>query len=530
MEAAATLLTGAVVALGLAKWLNAPAIPFLLVTGVLLARVGLLDPVELRGPLTLGATFLLFVGGIELNPSRVGKHRRAALRVGAAQFALLGLAGFGAALLLGFGRLTSLYLALALTASSTLVVVGLLQRRQQLFEPFGRLVLGVLLLQDLLVILMIPLVTRATEGIGRALIELAATIAMTGLAFACLRWVGPWLLRLGDDEESVLIVTLAFLFVFLGIAELIGVPLISAAFLAGVGLSAFPVRGVVRGQLDSISDFFNAIFFTALGGIIVLPGLRELGQALVLSIVVVVFTPPLVAIVAERAGFSARPAIESGLLLSQTSELSLIVALQGMLLQQVGADVFTIVALVTALTMLLTPLISASGVTRWVLRFHPLRRDTLIEKEPDQHVVLLGCGEAGMPLLETLLSSGNVVVVVDDDPGVIARLREGGVPSIRGDALDPEVLHDAAVSRAVIVSSTVRRPRDNRLLFEVARGVPILVRVFEDDDAEWVRAHGGIPILSSEAAAKAFLRWFDTNVQLQSQATSLSAAPRPSAH
>jgi FlaA1/EpsC-like NDP-sugar epimerase len=234
---------------------------------------------------------------------------------------------------------------------------------------------------------------------------------------------------------------------------------------------------------------------------------------------VILLTTPVVAFLAERSGFSARPAVESGLLLSQTSELSLVVVLEGMILMQITPDVFTTVAVITALTMLLTPLIVSARVTRWVLRFHPLRRDTVIERQPADHVVLLGCGEAGMPLLETLLSSGHDVVVVDDDPGVIARLREGGVPSIRGDALDPEVLQDAAVSRASIVSSTVRRPRDNRLILGLAREIPVLVRVFDDEDAEWVSLHGGTPILSSEAAANAFFVWFD-GVKTQAQAGS----------
>lgn len=519
MTALTALLAGAAIALALARWLNVPSVPFLLLTGLVLANTGLLDRVQLQAPLMLGVTFLLFLGGLELNPVRVGRQRAAALRVGLAQFFLLGAAGFLIGILLGFGRLTSLYLALALTASSTLVVVQLLQRRQQLFEPFGRMVLGVVLLQDLLVILLIPLVRRASEGAVAALLGLLATLAMTVLAFICLRWMAPLILRIAEDEETLLLVTLSVLFIFLGIADLLRVPFVAGAFLAGFALSSFPVSGIVRGQLGSITDFFSAAFFVALGGLILVPGIREFTHALVFAALVVVVTPPLVAFVTERAGFSARPAIESGLLLAQTSELSLVVVLQGMILGQVGENVFSIVVIVTAVTMLLTPFLSAERVTRLMLRVHPLRRDTQVTRELTDHVVLVGCGSAGMPLLETMLAAGTSVVVVDDDPAVIARLRHGDVPSIRGDALDGAALADAGVQHARIVSSTVRRARDNELLLTMTNDVRVLVRVFEDEEGQWVQARGGVPVMSSDAGASAFLRWYDKRIE--------KAAPPP---
>jgi Trk K+ transport system NAD-binding subunit len=114
-----------------------------------------------------------------------------------------------------------------------------------------------------------------------------------------------------------------------------------------------------------------------------------------------------------------------------------------------------------------------------------------------------------MPLLETLLAGGNQVVVVDDDPAIIARLREGEVPCIRGDASDRDILDAAGARHARIISSTMRRARDNRQMLETARGTPALVRVFDDHDANWVESLGGIAVLSSAAAAQAFLKWYD---------------------
>jgi Kef-type K+ transport system membrane component KefB len=513
MMVIALLLAAAAAAHAVARWLGLPTIPLLVLAGAAVTPLAPLPPALLEDALVLGLTFLLFVTGLELSPDRVAAQRRAVLRVGALQFVVLAVVGGVAALALGFGVHEASYLALALTASSTLVVVRLLQRRQQMFEPIGRMVLGVLLLQDLLVIAAIPVILFLPLGPGPALRGVLAVAALLALAWATLRWVAPRLLRLQHDEETLLLVVLGLLFIFLAAARLLGLPLVVGAFLAGVALSPFPVNGVVRGQFAPVGDFFSAIFFTALGALLVLPTPLQLLQAAGLALVVLVITPPLVTAVAERAGFSARPGIEAGLLLSQTSELSLVVGLQGLVFGHIGQDVFTIIVLVTVTTMVLTPFITAERVVWWLLRLHPLRGRWPRFDPPSGHILLLGTGETGLPLLETLIGAGHDVLVVDDDPATIARLRYAEIPCIRGDASDAEVLRRAGADRATLVLSTIRRPEDNRALLELtgeAGGeVPTLVRVFEPDDAEWIRAAGGRPVLYSEAAAAEFLQWYE---------------------
>jgi FlaA1/EpsC-like NDP-sugar epimerase len=299
------------------------------------------------------------------------------------------------------------------------------------------------------------------------------------------------------------------LFFFVGGAHLLALPLAVGAFLAGIAISPFPLRGIARGQLVPVGDFFMALFFVSLGGLLATPTPGELAIALGFTALILILTPLIVTVLTERAGFSARPALESGMLLAQTSELSLVLALNGLVLGQIAPSVFTIVVLVTVITMVLTPFLSAEMVILRLLRLHPLRLQWRAAEPPRGHVLLLGCGEGGMPLLETLITSGEDVVVIDDDPEVIARLREGDVRCLRGDASDPEVLRAAGADHARLISSTIRRPRDNARLLERAREVPILVRVFEDEDAEWARGYGAMPVVYSEAAAEEFLAWFD---------------------
>ncbi|MDZ7779022.1 MAG: cation:proton antiporter [Gemmatimonadota bacterium] len=507
----AALLLAAAAGFGIARAFSLPAIPFLILCGFGLSLLVHLEDAFLQDTLLLGITFLVFVAGIELNPQRVRRQKVAAVAVGTVQFVLLGTLGFGVARALGFDVQAAIYLALALTASSTLVVVRILQQRRQLFEAFGRLVIGVLLLQDLAVILLIPVVTRLPDGAGSVASGVVATLVLVALAFVLLRWVLPELLRrISLDEELLLLAVLALLFVFLFLSDVMGVPHVAGAFLAGLALSSFPVNGVVRGQLGSLSDFFTAMFFTALGATLGLPSGLEVAQAVVLALVVIMVTPPLVALIAERAGFSARPAIFSGLLLSQTSEFSLVVGLQGVVLEQIQPGTFTVIALVTLTTMTVTPFLANDRLSLTLMRFHPARRvPAEAGAPPENHVLVLGCGVSGMPLLETLVIGPYRVVAVDDDPQVVQRVRDAGVEAIRGDAADTALLRRAGADRARVVVSTVRRVEDNGPLLEMADGVPILVRVFNVEDAEWVEARGGQAVLYSDAAAEGFLEWFD---------------------
>jgi len=510
MTAVAMLLLAASLGYGLARWLNLPAIPFLILGGFVLTLTGQMEGEFMQEALLLGITFLVFVAGVELNPERVRHQKGAALIVGAVQFVLLGGVGYLAARGLGFEVQTATYLALALTASSTLVAVRILQQRGQLFEPFGRLVIGVLLLQDLLVILLIPVLSGLPQGTAEVVRGVSSTLFLMGLAWILLRWVLPAVLRkLSLDEELLLLVVLSLLFAFMFLSDRMGVPLVAGAFVAGVALSSFPVSGVVRGQLASVSDFFTAVFFTALGATLGIPSPTELLQAAVLALVVLVLTPPVVAWIAERAGFSARPAIFSGLLLSQTSEFSLVVGVQGVVLGHLAPGAFNVIVLVTLGTMMLTPLLAGDRVSLWLMHLHPSRRIQEADDPPRDHVLLLGCGTSGMPLLETLMIGPHRLVAVDDDPQVVALVREAGIQAFRGDAADERLLFRTGAHQARVVISTVRRVQDNEQLLEVARGRTVLVRAFNDQDAAWVKARGGRAVLYADAAAHGFLEWFD---------------------
>ncbi|MBA2663922.1 MAG: cation:proton antiporter [Bradymonadaceae bacterium] len=508
----ALILLSSAIAFGIARWFQLPLIPALIIGGFALTGFGALpERAIVEHILEMGLTFLVFVAGIEMDPKRVGPQKRAAVLVGSLQFVTLGVTAAGLSLAMGFDATTALYIGLAATASSTLVVVRLLRTRQQIFEPFGRLVIGVLLFQDLLIILLIIALAKFWDGAEAVAIGMGSLLVLVVLAAFCMRFLLPWLIRrFGDEEEILLLSILAVLFGFIGVASALELPLFTGAFLAGVAFSSFPTSGVVRGLLSSLSDFFLALFFTSLGALITIPGVPDLLRALALVALVVILTPVLVTIVAERSGLTARNAIEGGLLIAQTSEFSLIVGLQGLILGQITQEVFSIIALVTVVTMILTPILATNRVAIRLMRFQPspIRKNKLLAPS-DDHVVLIGCGTGGRVLLDLLRARGVPVIVIDHDPATVGHLESEGISCVWGEGSDLDVLASAHAAQARVVIVTTGRVQLAEVLIGQLGRTPVMVHVFEGHEAEQIRALGGHPILYSQAASDAFIQWFD---------------------
>jgi Kef-type K+ transport system membrane component KefB len=528
MNLFAILLLTAAAAYGIARWLRLPSLPALIGAGMALNFSGFLpagfqlgsgDDDEHAGAalrvLELGLVFLVFASGVELNPRRFAKRGRTVAWVGGVQFAVSALIGFGTSRWMGFDKIESAYLGFGLAASSTLVVLNQLRSRHVMFEPFGRVITGVLLLQDALLIAVIVVLSRLGEDSLRIGLGLAEALLLGGAAWLAQKHLIPQLVkRTKPDEESLLLWLVAVLFVFVGIAFSLGLPPIVGAFAGGFAFSAFPLNGLVRAQLSSLSDFFQALFFVALGALVGVPDAADWWTALQFSAIVMFVTPPLVTAVAEWRGMSTRASIESGLLLAQTSEFSLLLGVSGMALGHLSPEGFGILALTTVITMTLTPWIGREETARALLPLHPFRRHGAAEKVPSGHVLLLGFGSAGMWTLKPLLAQGEDVLVVDDDAVVCAELARRGVRVLRGDGSEKEILQRAGAADAKLVIASMRRVGDALKVLEHVREVPVVARVFEEHEAEQIRAAGGVPVMNSQAAAETFIEWFAANDRL----------------
>jgi Kef-type K+ transport system membrane component KefB len=522
MNAFALLLATAAAAYGLARYFRLPSVPILIGAGMALNVAGF-TPGEIRiggegaaDMLELGLVFLVFASGVELNPRRFKRFGTTVLWVAGVQFALAMGVGFLCARWMGMDALEAVYMGGGLAASSTLVVLRHLQMRKAMFEPYGRVVTGVLLIQDVALVLLIVMLSRVGGGgwdVGKAMFEVCV---MGGIAWIAQRFVIPTMIsRFKPDEENLLLWLVAVLLGFAGVASWLALPLIAGAFAGGFVFSAFPLNGLVRGQLSSLVDFFQAMFFVALGAILGVPEAGLWMEAVLYSVVVIVVTPPLIALVAEWRGLNARAGIESGLILAQTSEYSLLLGLSGVALGHVSGETFSVLALTTVLTMVMTPVLGREVVANFLLPFHPLRKRGKLDETLQGHVLILGFGSAGMWTVKPLLAQGEQVLVVDDDAVVCAALAKKGIPFLRGDGAEVEVLDKAGARDAKLVIASMRRVGDALTVLRHVQGVPVVARVFEENDGENVRAAGGIPVMNSQAAADTFMAWLENNDRLK---------------
>ena len=521
MTGFAILLLAAAIAFGVSKLLHLPPIPILLLSGVALRALAEALGVEVPEALVsemieIGLAVLVFTAGVDLSPRRMLGRTKPILIVAISQFFGLGIAGVATALWLGYDFITALYLGCALSASSTLVVVRHLQKRRQMFEPFGRLVLGVLLVQDVFIILLMVALLKLPSGALSSINGVANAIALGFLAIALHKWVIPTVAKkIKLDDEELMLGALGLLFAFSGMAYLLELPFLVGSFLAGFALSAFPMNGLVRGMLGSLSGFFLALFFISIGAILTLPTTEMLGHSVIFTLVLILVTVILVSIVAEAVGYSTRASVETGLILSQTSEFSLLLALTGVLSGQISAELFSMIALITVSTMTLTPFISREKVTWALMKLHPrYRRGETECGTMSQHAVLLGYGRAGAKTVQSLKEQNIPAVVVDEDAAVIRKLIKEGTPCIQADGSNTHALELSHAREARVVICSMRRSRDAKIALDSLRGSQaiVLVRTFEADEIAMVEAAGGIAIKAAHASSKTFLEWIDLNL------------------
>ncbi len=508
------IISAAAAGFAIHHWLKLPVIPLLVFAGIIISSVGLSpDTEELTIMIGLGLTFLMFSAGIELNPRRFAGEWNAVVWMAALQFIVLAVCGFFFALILGFDRTSAVYLGAALATSSTFVVIRQLRVRVGSLQSYGRLAIGVLLLQDVTIIIVIVVLTSLAGGPINVAGSLAEVALVGGLAYLGQHWIFPRLLkRWRIDDEILLLLFLAVLFVFAGIAYQLGLPFVVGAFFAGFSLSSFPVSGTARSVLTSLNSFFLAVFFTALGAVVELPGFALTLKALVFLLLVLLLTPPLLAALAEwKGGLTSRNALTCGLLLAQISEFSLVLGLYGLQMERIPPDVMAVIAIVAVATMTITPLVAADSVAERLLQFHPLRRRLKTETDLDGHVLVLGFGSEGRWVVKPLSAAGHHVVVVDHDPAVVEHLGEAGISCIRGDVTDEKILSRAGFTRAKLVLLSVPNALDAMRVLRIPRppDLPVIVRVFEEEHVERIEKLGGKTVLNSHAAADSFMEWFE---------------------
>ncbi|GAB4137500.1 MAG: cation:proton antiporter [Sphingomonadales bacterium] len=426
----------------------------------------------------LGIAVLLFLVGIKLDVKLIRSLGPVALLTGLGQVGFTSVFGYLIGLALGLGHITSLYVAVALTFSSTIIIVKLLSDKREIDSLHGQIALGFLIVQDLVVVL--AMIVLSAIGIGAAagghgsdsdgsiVSVLLSGVALVALVVLFVRYVAdPLTEKLARAPELLLIFAIAQAAMFAAIGDFVGLGKEVGGLLAGISLASTPYREAIAARLAPLRDFLLLFFFIALGATLDLGLLgAHLVGAVVFSLFVLIGNPLIVLAIMGAMGYRKRTGFLAGLTVAQISEFSLIFIAMGISLGHLGEDALGLVTMVGLVTIAAsTYMITYSHqlyaiFERWLGVFE--RKGTPREPSdadiapPDGYkVIIFGLGRFGTGIGMRLKRRGIRVLGVDFNPFAVRRWRELGLDRRYGDATDPEFMADLPLGEAQWIVSTV---------------------------------------------------------------------------
>ncbi len=408
-----------------------------------------------------GIVLLLFVIGLELQPSRLWALRRDIFGLGAAQVILCGLALTGLIMLLtSLSWQAALVVGLPLGLSSTALVMQLLNERNIAGTAFGERSFAMLLFQDLAIVPLLTIVaalSRVPDPDALPGWQMAAmTVAALGFLVLVGRYVLPWVFRiigsLGAREAFVAAALLSVLGSALLMASL-GLSMALGAFVAGVMLAESPYRHALEADIEPFRGLLLGLFFVAIGMTLDL-NIVAAQWLLVIALVIGVMGLKTLVVMALARGFGTGQtrAFQMGLLLSQGGEFGFVLFAEGergLLISHQAAQLF---GAVVTISMALTPLIffAASRLQpKTTARTAPDGPETASHGDGnDGHAVVVGSGRFGQVVAQMLRARGIEITAVDLDAELIDIARRFGNTVYFGDGRRTDILRAAGIERA----------------------------------------------------------------------------------
>jgi monovalent cation:H+ antiporter-2, CPA2 family len=465
----------------------------------------------------IGVVLLMFSIGIEFSLRDLAAVKWVALigaPVGIALHVGLGLAVWWA---LGWPPLQGAVVGAVTSVASTMVLVRLLMDRGELHSRHGRILVGIVIVEDLAVVVLIVMLPALGALEGTRLVAVAAALGKACLVlvpFAWLAWrVVPHVMARAARTQSADLFLLVALAVGVGTAALtqaIGLSLALGAFLAGLLVNASDYAHETLDRLLPLRDVFVAFFFVTVGAVID-PRLLAGHLGLLAAVVALVVVGKLVVrtAVAGAFGYALPTAALVGVGLAQIGEFSFVLVQVARSERQVGAEVYNAVLAGSLLSILANAVLMRAAAALARLRPasvpHPVRGGLAGWDGIHGHVVLCGFGRVGSAVSEALETFHLTYVVIEIDPEVAKALRARGIPCLLGDAARLRLLQAAGTARASLLVVAV--PEDARAVLAVRRiralnpSVPILARAHHRETGDALRRAGATEVILPELEA-----------------------------
>ena len=462
-----------------------------------------------------GIVFLMFSIGLEFSLAQLSAMRRTVFGLGGAQVILTIAIVMAIAMAIGIDWRGGLTLGGIFAMSSTAIVAKLLMERVELQSAHGRLVMGVLLFQDLAVVPLLVLLPALAQEPERFLPMFGVAMLKAVLILSLLLWYGRRLMRsffhLVAKQKSSEIFVLNVLLVTLGLAwitEVAGLSMALGAFVAGILISETEYRYQVEDYIKPFRDVLLGLFFVTIGMRLDLGALiGNIGWVMLTLVAIIVIKFAIVWSLARAFRHSTSVSTRGGLILSNAGEFGFVLLANAGLLGLLEQRYQQVVLAAMLMSMLLAPIVIAQ-MDRFVLYFcesewteRALRLHELAIKSMgrDRHVIICGYGRSGQNLARFLAREDISFIALDADPERVRQAAAAGDSVVFGDAGRHDVLLAAGANRAAaLVISFADVPISLRIL-EHAReanpGLPIIVRTTDDSELEKLQNAGATEVV-----------------------------------
>ena len=505
----------------LMRKLRQPTIIGYLLTGVIAGPHGfglIPDTAGVEVLAEVGVALLLFTIGLEFSFEKLSKMRDVILGAGAMQVGITIASVTGVLLLFQFEPREAVFWGFLMAASSTAIVLKMLQERGEMFTVHGRIILGILLFQDICVVPMMALLPAlAAPGAGQAVTILLALLKALALISGILlgaKFLFPRLLHAIVLLRSRELFVIASIFFALGTAygaSFFGLSLALGAFLAGIVISESEYGHQIMADILPFRDSLNSLFFVSIGMLIQSKFVLEhWGVLLGVSTVILVGKAVAGGVPVMLMGYPLRLAAVTGLSIAQVGEFSFVLLREGSRLGMIPESRYQIFLAASVITMMLTPAMIAVGqpISRWFGRRTRAPEEVIRESEKEHlhdHVIICGYGLNGRRLARLLDENKIPYVVLEMNHRTVREARKEGIHIYFGDVSNPEILqHAGAVhARAIVfaISDPAILPRAISNARLLSRNVHVIARTKRVQDVSDLREAGATDVIAEELEA-----------------------------
>lgn len=475
-----------------AQRFNQPLLIGYILAGMILGILGFKKHIELpqiEALANLGLTLLLFIVGLKLDISMI-KTMGNSIKIGLTQVLITFALAFGISHTMQMNFASSFYISMALTFSSTIIIIKILSDKGELDSLSGRLDLGVLIIQDIVAIAVMIGVSSfsGAENIsltGKLFTMLKYAILIGLIIFSLVKFIFPKFLKhFAKSSEFLMVMSISLVLLLAGLCEYAGFSMEVGAFLAGMSLAPFKeYRYTISSKLSGLRDFMLIFFFLNLGLTFNISNISGalLYKAIVLTLFVLIIKPFIVMLTMKKLGYQGRTSFITGVNLAQISEFSIIVVEIGIAQKQINHDILWLTMIILIITTLVSSYLLNHSTKLYDILSQKInlltwKKSSPISMAEDKETfiqggydtIIVGLGDFGH-ILSDRLSERTAVLEIDFDPLIVSQRRAIGKNIIYGDIEDHEFIMQFDLSHINWIISTLPAPSTTDTLLKALK-------------------------------------------------------------